>query len=114
MEIDVFTAVHPVLICDEPQMHELSLAWLQHLIDAVKVKPSLLHGDLWSGNMSPVEGGGWSILDPAVYYVSPCSCAPVPGKSSLSFIPYLYILLLYLRLSTDKAQCLRLRPKCLV
>ena len=36
----------------------------------MQVKPSLLHGDLWSGNMSPVEGGEWSILDPAVYYVS--------------------------------------------
>ena len=34
----------------------------------VQVKPSLLHGDLWSGNLSVVEGGQWAILDPACYY----------------------------------------------
>lgn len=33
-----------------------------------QVRPSLLHGDLWSGNVSTVKEGGWSILDPAVYY----------------------------------------------
>ena len=32
------------------------------------MKPSLLHGDLWSGNMTTVKEGGWAILDPAVYY----------------------------------------------
>jgi hypothetical protein len=32
------------------------------------VKPSLLHGDLWSGNMTGVKGGGWAIIDPATYY----------------------------------------------
>lgn len=30
--------------------------------------PSLLHGDLWSGNYMIVDGGRASIYDPAVYY----------------------------------------------
>ena len=34
----------------------------------MQVKPALLHGDLWSGNMTTVSDGGWAILDPAVYY----------------------------------------------
>lgn len=33
----------------------------------MQVKPSVLHGDLWSGNISGVEGEP-SIFDPAVYY----------------------------------------------
>lgn len=32
-----------------------------------QVKPSVLHGDLWSGNISGVDGQP-SIFDPAVYY----------------------------------------------
>jgi len=39
------------------------------------IRPSLIHGDLWSGNMSiagatrsPGGAPGWSILDPAAYY----------------------------------------------
>ena len=31
-------------------------------------QPSLLHGDLWSGNQSALEGGEPVIFDPAVYY----------------------------------------------
>ena len=54
----------------------------------MQVKPSLLHGDLWSGNMSTVEGGQWAILDPAVYYVSANDPPFIPGiaagTSSLS------------------------------
>lgn len=30
--------------------------------------PSLLHGDLWSGNFMPVAGGAAALFDPAVYY----------------------------------------------
>ena len=37
----------------------------------VQVRPSLLRGDLWSGNLSVVEGGQWAILDPACYYGQP-------------------------------------------
>lgn len=33
-------------------------------------KPSLLHGDLWSGNILPTVAGEASIIDPAVYYGS--------------------------------------------
>ena len=43
------------------------------------MKPSLLHGDLWSGNMFTVEGGQWAILDPAVYYVSANGPLLIPG-----------------------------------
>lgn len=45
---------------------------LADLFEGVTVTPSLIHGDLWSGNISVVasEDGGseWCILDPAVYY----------------------------------------------
>jgi fructosamine-3-kinase len=30
--------------------------------------PSLLHGDLWSGNVVPLPGGGAALVDPAVYH----------------------------------------------
>lgn len=40
------------------------------LFDDVKlvVKPSLLHGDLWSGNIGSAQNGRPSIYDPAVYW----------------------------------------------
>lgn len=31
-------------------------------------KPSLLHGDLWSGNFMVAPGGGPALIDPSVYY----------------------------------------------
>ena len=37
----------------------------------LQVKPCLLHGDLWSGNIFAVEDGVWAILDPATYYGKP-------------------------------------------
>lgn len=40
---------------------------LGDLFTGIAVAPSLLHGDLWSGNISIVDGA-WSILDPACYY----------------------------------------------
>lgn len=40
----------------------------QNILDSwSQVKPSVLHGDLWSGNISGVDGQP-SIFDPAVYY----------------------------------------------
>jgi protein-ribulosamine 3-kinase len=30
--------------------------------------PSLLHGDLWSGNMHPLADGGVALIDPSTYY----------------------------------------------
>ncbi|MBN8546059.1 MAG: fructosamine kinase family protein [Ignavibacteria bacterium] len=41
---------------------------LPELIDDKSVKPSLLHGDLWSGNVMVDETGEAVIFDPAVYY----------------------------------------------
>lgn len=35
---------------------------------AYQVKPSLLHGDLWSGNVAQVRGDVSVIFDPAVYF----------------------------------------------
>eukprot|EP00892_Ulva_mutabilis_P007607 jgi/Ulvmu1/5218/UM022_0011.1 len=40
---------------------------LEILFDGITVKPSVLHGDLWSGNMASVQGTP-AVMDPAVYY----------------------------------------------
>ncbi|KAK9823417.1 hypothetical protein WJX72_002613 [[Myrmecia] bisecta] len=40
---------------------------LEQLFDGVEVTPSVLHGDLWSGNVSAVDGQP-AIYDPAVYF----------------------------------------------
>lgn len=40
---------------------------LEKLFEGIKVKPSLLHGDLWSGNIGSADGMP-SIYDPAVYW----------------------------------------------
>ena len=40
---------------------------LADLFEGLDVKPSILHGDLWSGNIAAV-GGEPAIFDPAVYY----------------------------------------------
>jgi protein-ribulosamine 3-kinase len=40
---------------------------LATLFEDVTVKPSILHGDLWSGNIGSVDGKP-CIYDPAVYY----------------------------------------------
>jgi len=50
------------------KLGERLLPKLGKFFEGVQVRPSLLHGDIWSGNYSSVKGGGWSILDPAVYY----------------------------------------------
>lgn len=44
--------------------HEKSIL---NLIGDYRVTPSLLHGDLWSGNVLFDESGPW-LIDPAVYY----------------------------------------------
>ena len=38
------------------------------LIDDVNIVPSLLHGDLWSGNYLVDSAGAPVLIDPAVYY----------------------------------------------
>lgn len=42
--------------------------WLDVFLDDAAIAPSLLHGDLWSGNYMVAEGGEPVIIDPAVYY----------------------------------------------
>jgi len=41
---------------------------LPMLFENLEVKPSLLHGDLWSGNIGSAKNGIPSIYDPAVYW----------------------------------------------
>lgn len=41
---------------------------IESIIPASDEKPSLLHGDLWSGNYLADENGNPVIIDPAVYY----------------------------------------------
>lgn len=45
---------------------------LQYFFEDVagEIKPSVLHGDLWSGNIAGVEGQP-AIFDPATYYGEP-------------------------------------------
>jgi protein-ribulosamine 3-kinase len=40
---------------------------LDVLFEGIEVRPSVLHGDLWSGNMAAVQGEP-AVFDPAVYY----------------------------------------------
>lgn len=40
---------------------------LDALFDDIEIRPSLLHGDLWSGNIGTAEGNP-SIFDPATYW----------------------------------------------
>lgn len=47
---------------------EKLLSQLPKLLDAPPEPPSLLHGDLWSGNFMIGEDGEAVLIDPAVYY----------------------------------------------
>ena len=48
--------------------YEEVLARIEEWFDGYSPKPSLLHGDLWSGNIGFTNGGIPVIFDPAVYY----------------------------------------------
>ncbi|PNG99134.1 Protein-ribulosamine 3-kinase, chloroplastic [Tetrabaena socialis] len=48
-------------------MGEKLCAKLHTYFEGIKVRPSVLHGDLWSGNIGAV-GGEPAIFDPAAYY----------------------------------------------
>jgi protein-ribulosamine 3-kinase len=43
-------------------------AGISEILSGSKEAPSLLHGDLWSGNYMPDEKGNACLIDPAVYY----------------------------------------------
>ncbi|KAK9832886.1 hypothetical protein WJX74_000787 [Apatococcus lobatus] len=49
------------------QMGQKLMKHLDKFFEGVEVKPCVLHGDLWSGNISSVDGQP-AIFDPAVYY----------------------------------------------
>jgi protein-ribulosamine 3-kinase len=42
--------------------------WLPVFLDDEAIKPSLLHGDLWSGNYMVAANGDPVLIDPATYY----------------------------------------------
>ena len=46
------------------QLLEMVPTWLA----GHRVKPALVHGDLWSGNAALIAGGGGALFDPAVYW----------------------------------------------
>jgi protein-ribulosamine 3-kinase len=46
---------------------EVLLGWLPDLLDHTPA-PSLLHGDLWGGNLNYTQDGEPVVYDPAVYY----------------------------------------------
>lgn len=50
------------------QRIERLLGRLGEWIDDSQVQPSLLHGDLWGGNVIVGPGGAPALIDPAVYY----------------------------------------------
>lgn len=62
-----------------PQLHGLrdaerrrAVALLEHTDEILAAGneegPSLLHGDLWGGNVHALEDGGCALIDPSVYY----------------------------------------------
>lgn len=63
----VSVACHHVGDINRATAHEPQDACTDLMCFDMQVKPSVLHGDLWSGNISGVEGKP-SIFDPAVYY----------------------------------------------
>ncbi|MFN7087610.1 MAG: fructosamine kinase family protein [Burkholderiales bacterium] len=50
------------------ELGERLMAHLPALLDGHAPPPSLLHGDLWSGNAAFAAGGEPVVFDPAVYY----------------------------------------------
>jgi protein-ribulosamine 3-kinase len=52
----------------EAERIESLIARLDEWIDEPVNGPSLIHGDLWSGNLHADAGGGPALIDPAAYY----------------------------------------------
>jgi len=49
------------------QLGERLCSNLHVFFDGIEIRPSTLHGDLWSGNIASVDGS-FSLFDPATYY----------------------------------------------
>lgn len=62
--LDALAAEHPDLARDGDAL----LAVLDELLAGHRPEPSLVHGDLWGGNVGMDEAGTPVLYDPAVYY----------------------------------------------
>lgn len=49
------------------RLAERLLPHLERFFEGVEVRPSVLHGDLWSGNIAAVDKQP-AVFDPATYY----------------------------------------------
>jgi len=63
---------HLLQLAGDSQLNELGAKLLPNLEvffeGAGEIRPSILHGDLWSGNIAAAAGGEPVIFDPACYY----------------------------------------------
>lgn len=62
--------MHQVELTGNSRLRELARPVADNLgvlFDGITVKPSVLHGDLWSGNIASVDGEP-AVFDPATYY----------------------------------------------
>lgn len=56
------------LSAEQQRLVEKVMSRLERLLAGCHATPSLLHGDLWSGNCFHASSGGPVLVDPAVYY----------------------------------------------
>lgn len=78
---------------------------LGRLFENVEIEPCLLHGDLWSGNISSDKNGEPVILDPACYckskLVGICSIILCPDDLYLEYPNFLLaIKFIHVKLAT--------------
>jgi protein-ribulosamine 3-kinase len=60
--------LEPQVVLARRNGHRLDAAPVWRLLEGHEPAPSLLHGDLWSGNAAFLAGGAPVLFDPAVYY----------------------------------------------
>ena len=61
---------HQLKLTGDAQLMQLGVKLcdnLEYFFDGIQVRPSIIHGDLWSGNIGSVDGQP-CIFDPATYY----------------------------------------------